>query len=383
MFISIATKLALIPLIGLFSSFLIKQNLGCWCYIKGVEPSFPIGDRKSLDCTLVFENRRAFVLLATYPHLMTFTWLYLSGQVDGKGDWMAFAKLVNKLSIKRPPPFIEKLLARSELSQQTHYDWSPEAYARFLDDPYMQYTNGRRSEDRLYSLEEAQLDKLQNALNGLDPQEGERHLDSGCGWGGLIRFFVENRGTISHGVTISPEQAAFAQNRFSDSRATFDHVADFSEHAPDELYDLATVVGMLEHVPVARHTEFFEWLAARLRGGARVYLQCLTAATEPTDRVRLLNKHVFEHELNWIDNILEIATKAGFKVVSVEEGHEDYSFTTWEWVKRIRADKDEILRHLNGDVRVYRTLLGYLTLSSLTLAERRIGLHRVFLVKEV
>ncbi len=376
------TRFTLAPFVALFSRYLDKQGLGCWCYIKGHGSSFMVGSHSFLATTIVFESRRAFALLAMYPHLMTFAWLYLTGQVNGEGSWMEFARIVNKLSVERLPPFVEKFLTRYVFSQQTHYDWSAEAYACFLDDPCMQYTSGRRGEERGYTLEEAQIDKLRNAVNGLKPQEGERHLDSGCGWGGLIRYFVENCGTTSHGITISSGQAEFARRRFPDSRAEFHHVTDFEVHTPSESYDLATVVGMLEHVPVARHLEFFKWLASRLRKGGRVYLQCITAAVEPTDRVRLLKQHVFDHELNWIDDILDLARQAGFRIVSVEEGHDDYAFTTWEWVKRIRDRKDEILQHLNGDLRVYRTLLGYLTLASLACAEERMCLHRVFLLKE-
>lgn len=375
-------RFALEPFVALFSRYLDKQGLGCWCYVKGHGSSFMVGSHKFLATTIVFESWQAFALLAMYPHLMTFVWLYLTGQVDGKGGWMEFAKIVNRLSVKRPPVFVEKFLARYVFSQETHYDWSPEAYACFLDDPGMQYTSGRRGEEKIYTLESAQLDKLENAVDWLKPQEGERHLDSGCGWGGLIRYFVLNCGTTSHGITISRGQAEFARKRFTDPRAEFHHVTGFEAYTPSEPYDLATVVGMLEHVPVAYHPEFFRWLAGRLRKGGRVYLQCITAAAEPTDRVRLLKQHVFEHELNWINDILELARQAGFRVVSVEEDHDDYAFTTWEWVKRIRDRENEILRHLNGDQRVYRTLLGYLTLATLACAEERMHLHRVFLVKE-
>ncbi len=373
------TSFALLPFVVRLSGYLKKRSLACSCRIEGVE-TFLLGSGES-RCTLIFNGSRWFCLLAAYPHLTTFAWLYLNGYVDGEGDWMSFAKIVDTFGVSRLP-LLERLLINSPLSQRTHYDWSAAAYARFLDDPYMQYTCGRLDNGRAMTLEEAQLAKLRHIAEGLKPQAGERHLDSGCGWGGLIRYLTETFGTISHGITISPEQAVFARERVPSELAQFS-VTGFEAHLPAEAYDLATVVGMLEHVPIRHHREFFNWLSARLRRGGRVYLQCITATHAPTtDRVRLLNRYVFEHELSRIEDTLSLASAAGFRVVSVEEAHNDYAFTTWEWVERIRARRDEILEHLNGDEWVYRVLLGYLTLASLSLKEERSHLHRVFFVKE-
>lgn len=369
------------PFVALLSRYLAKRGVSCECRIDGHVGTFALGQKGSATCTMVFANRSSLMLLALCPHLMMFAWLYLNQKVDGEGDWMAFARIVNKLSVKRPPSFLEKLLARSPLSQKTHYDWSALAYACFLDHPYLQYTCGRLENGDSITLEEAQLRKFRYIAQKLKPKRGERHLDCGCGWGGLIRYLTETHGTTSHGITISPEQAIFAREHTPSDLAQF-FVTSFEGHVPAEPYDFATVVGMLEHVPVARHGEFFQWLSVRLRKGGCVYLQCITAAETPTDRVRLLNQHVFEHELNWINNIMGLARAAGFKLCVMEEGHKDYAFTTWEWVKRIRARKDEILQHLNGDVRVYRILLGYLTLASLACADERMHLHRILLMKE-
>ena len=245
----------LAPFIAMLSAFFEARRMACDCRVGGYDRTFVLGESQTPNtCTLVFERRRDFIMLALYPYLMTFSWLYLNERVDG--DWMEIAKIVNKLSIKSPPEPVLKLLQRAQLNQQTHYDWSPEAYACFLDDPYMQYTCGRLVDGRGVSIEAAQVEKLRYAAGWLVPQAGDRHLDSGCGWGGLIRYFIEHFDTNSHGITISPGQAACARERVPSDSAEF-FVTSFEGFTPDELYDIATVGGVEVSFPM---------ISTRLRG---------------------------------------------------------------------------------------------------------------------
>jgi cyclopropane-fatty-acyl-phospholipid synthase len=73
-----------------------------------------------------------------------------------------------------------------------HYDVSNEFYALFLDQR-MVYSTAcfSRPED---DLDTAQLRKLENICRALQLQKGERFLDIGCGWGGLIIHAVRNFG---------------------------------------------------------------------------------------------------------------------------------------------------------------------------------------------
>ena len=61
------------------------------------------------------------------------------------------------------------------------------------------------------TLEEAQQTKLEVTCRKLRLTPGERLLDIGCGWGGLLCYAVRHHGVIGHGVTLSEEQLAFAR----------------------------------------------------------------------------------------------------------------------------------------------------------------------------
>src|SRR5690606_36117903 len=87
---------------------------------------------------------------------------------------------------------------------QFHYDLGNEFYQLFLD-PEMQYSCGYFT-DWNNSLEQAQRDKLDMICRKLRLAPGERMLDIGCGWGGLICHAAKNYGVKAHGVTLSQEQ---------------------------------------------------------------------------------------------------------------------------------------------------------------------------------
>src|SRR5439155_16424624 len=94
---------------------------------------------------------------------------------------------------------------------QFHYDLGNDFYRLFLD-AEMQYSCGYFT-DWGNSLEQAQRDKIEMTCRKLRLKPGERLLDIGCGWGGLICHAARHHGVQAHGVTLSQEQFDYAQAR--------------------------------------------------------------------------------------------------------------------------------------------------------------------------
>lgn len=65
------------------------------------------------------------------------------------------------------------------------------------------------------TLEEAQDDKYRLVFEKLRLQPGDRLLDVGCGWGSMVRYAARH-GVKAVGVTLSKEQAAWAQKAIAD-----------------------------------------------------------------------------------------------------------------------------------------------------------------------
>ena len=61
------------------------------------------------------------------------------------------------------------------------------------------------------TLEQAQANKYDLVAGKLALKPGMRLLDVGCGWGGMVRHAAREYGVKALGVTLSREQAAWAQ----------------------------------------------------------------------------------------------------------------------------------------------------------------------------
>src|SRR3954451_19959609 len=98
---------------------------------------------------------------------------------------------------------------------QFHYDVSDDFYALWLD-PRRVYSCADYR-DAGMSLAQAQEAKVDHICRKLLLRRGERFLDIGAGWGGLLLWAVENYGVKAQGITLSKNQHAYV-NRLIDER---------------------------------------------------------------------------------------------------------------------------------------------------------------------
>jgi len=130
-----------------------------------------------------------------------------------------------------------------------HYDVSNAFYALWLD-PNMVYSCAYFENEEM-GLEMAQLRKLDLICRKLDLRPGDRLLDIGCGWGGLLIHAATRYGVKADGITLSHQQLEWAQRLIKENglhdRVTV-RLADYRELKEHEFYDKAVSVGMVEHV---------------------------------------------------------------------------------------------------------------------------------------
>ena len=82
-------------------------------------------------------------------------------------------------------------------------------------------------------------------------REGERFLDVGAGWGGLLLWAAERYGVRAHGITLSKNQHAHVNRLIAErglaGRVTME-LRDYRDLPEDEPYDKIASIGMFEHV---------------------------------------------------------------------------------------------------------------------------------------
>jgi cyclopropane-fatty-acyl-phospholipid synthase len=260
-----------------------------------------------------------------------------------------------------------------------HYDTGNEFFAQFLD-PSMVYSCAHfLSPDE--SLEMAQRRKLDLICRKLSLGSGDRFLDVGCGWGGLVVHAATRYGVKATGITLSAEQAEAARRR-----AREEGVADRVEIVQrdyreiDGEFDAIASVGMFEHVGRGRLGEYFTRLRGMLApGGQLLNHGIVTRERHPGRRRRtFVNTYVFpDGDLRPVDETIGAAEDAGFELRDVEALRMSYAVTLRHWVANLENNREAAIRA--ADERVYRIWRSYMAGSAYAFEHHGIGVYQLLL----
>lgn len=234
--------------------------------------------------------------------------------------------------------------ARDRHAISYHYDASNEFYALWLD-RRMVYSCAyfARAED---SLETAQTCKLDYVCRKLRLKPGDRLLDVGCGWGGLIQHAAERYGAHAIGITLSARQAEWAERGIGARHlggSCWVEVRDYRDLPSDWRFNKIASIGMVEHVGTTRLPSYFGALWEVLRPGGVCLIQGIGArAGAPSEHSEFMDRYVFpDSELPPLDEMVCGAERAGFHVRDVESLREHYAMTLRHWLRRLEARRDE------------------------------------------
>jgi cyclopropane-fatty-acyl-phospholipid synthase len=227
-----------------------------------------------------------------------------------------------------------------------HYDIGNDFYGLFLD-PHMVYTCAYFPHWDA-SLEEAQEAKLEMICRKLRLQPGDRFLDIGCGWGGLLCYAVKHFGVVGHGVSLSAEQTAFARARIAEQgledRITIE-LRSYEEL--DTQFDKISSIGMAEAVGRAGLPAYYKKVHSLLRDRGMFLNHAITRRAKHRERGRLrpeqriIQKYIFPGgELDDIGNTLMGLEASGFEVHDVEGWRGHYARTTKLWCQRLSAEEE-------------------------------------------
>jgi cyclopropane-fatty-acyl-phospholipid synthase len=262
-----------------------------------------------------------------------------------------------------------------------HYDRSNAFYQQFLDSR-MQYSAGHFSGPEC-TLEEAQLAKLERICRHLDLARGQRFLDIGCGWGGLLVYAAAKFGVEGVGCTLSDQQAELASETVRE-RGVAERVEirkiDYRDLTGQ--FDRITSVGMFEHVGGRRIRGYFRKVHSLLAAGGRFLNRGIVRPQTASDRPETLfiQRHVFPGgELIHLSDLVRDAERAGFEMISMEDAREHYARTCRAWVANLQANADTC-RRLVDEV-TYRTWLLYLAASAVNFEDGQIDCVEVMFRK--
>jgi cyclopropane-fatty-acyl-phospholipid synthase len=290
---------------------------------------------------------------------------------------------------------------RDQAAIQYHYDVGNAFYQLFLDRRMIYSCAYFRTPE--LDLDAAQEAKLEHIGRKLRLHAGDRLLDVGCGWGGLLIYMAQRFGIVGVGVTLSEEQYRLATERVN-AAGLADRVRielrDYRELA-DETFDRIVSVGMFEHVGRDHFEEYFTHVYRMLRadglflnhhishqaevqtgdgtgGGSGLLSNALDRLVVGRETFR--KRYIFpDGELAPISVANLQAELAGFEVRDVENLREHYALTLRCWLDRLRLHHDEATAEA-GEA-VFRLWEMYLAASIYHFETGRISINQTLFAK--
>lgn len=223
-----------------------------------------------------------------------------------------------------------------------HYDVGNDFYELFLGKEVTYTCAYYPTEDA--TLDEAQENKYRLVFEKLRLTEGDTHLDIGCGWGGLVRY-AARRGVKSLGVTLSKEQADWAQERIKEEGLQDLAEVRFLDYRDVEETDFDGIssIGLLEHIGVDNYAAHFDFLSDKLRPGGLMLNHCITYPdNHKTKKGGFIDRYIVpDGELTGSGTVIREMQDNGFEVLHAENLRFDYARTLRDWCLNLKDNWEE------------------------------------------
>jgi len=246
-----------------------------------------------------------------------------------------------------------------------HYDVSDAFYRAFLDSRMIYSCAYFRRGDE--DIDTAQEQKLAHICRKLRLRPGERLLDIGCGWGGLLQFAARRYDIEAVGVTNSRAQFETARTRMAaaglDARVEIRN-EDYRDIAGRARFDRIVSVGMYEHVGAGNWRPYFASIERLLKpGGLLVHHGIIT--TDPDGKAQgppggeFIDRYVFPGgALANLPRLLTEMARVKLEPVDVEDLRPHYARTLALWSSRFESNRDAVIAA--GGIERYRIWRIYL-----------------------
>lgn len=230
------------------------------------------------------------------------------------------------------------------------------------------------------SLDKAQEAKLERVCQLLDLRPGERLLDLGCGWGGLLVHAAERYGVEAVGVTNNADRADHVRARLGDaglSGRVEVRLGDYTD-IEDGPYDAIAAVETTDHLTSERVVEYGAAMQQLLRPGGRIVHQQITGRLDAVQDTQATFWGSYVHpdaRLLPLSSVVRGFDDTGIEVREVLSMREHYPPTLRAWLDGLEEHWGPVVASVGEPrARVWRLSLA---LSTVGFERAAMSVHQV------
>ena len=259
---------------------------------------------------------------------------------------------------------IKNTKTRSKENIAKHYDLGNEFFSLWLDDT-LTYSSAIFNENSK-NLSEAQNNKYQKLIDLIKPNNGDKVLEIGCGWGGFAEYLGKKYDVKLDCITISKKQFEYAKERI--------HKCGLNEKVNIEIKDYRDLQGkynsiasieMIEAVGQNYLDGYFKTIKNNLSGGGKAAIQAITIDDNLFDRYKnkqdFIQKYIFPGGfLPNKNSINRYVSDNGLTINSYISYADHYANTLEIWRNQF-VNKWELIKNQGFDLKFKRMWEFYLS----------------------
>ena len=231
--------------------------------------------------------------------------------------------------------FIKNTRGRSKDNISKHYDLGNEFFALWLDKT-LTYSSAIFDE-RNKDLSNAQNNKYQKLIDLIKPNNGDKILEIGCGWGGFAEHLAKNYDIQLDCITISKKQFEFTKNRINRLKLNNKVKVKFLDYRDlKDKYDAIASIEMIEAVGEKHLNKYFSTIKSNLKPNGVGAIQAIIIKDELFNRYRknqdFIQKYIFPGGfLPSLQSIKNYSKKTGLTLKGYNSYGSHYSQTLSKW----------------------------------------------------
>ena len=230
---------------------------------------------------------------------------------------------------------IKNTKKRSKENIAKHYDLGNEFFSLWLDKT-LTYSSGIFNET-INDLSEAQNNKYQKMIDLIKPNNGDKVLEIGCGWGGFAEYLGKKYDVKLDCITISKKQFEYAKERIYKCGLNEKVNIEIKDYRDlKDKYNSIASIEMIEAVGQNYLESYFKTIKNNLSTNGRVAIQAITIDDSLFDRYKtkkdFIQKYIFPGGFLPSKNSLnKYVSENGLTIKSYDSYADHYANTLAIW----------------------------------------------------